>query len=156
MDCTNYYTVLSTCPVLYAETMSTEAAADIATGDPTDELIATVFARDCPSRAVLEDVGSKWGILALLALGESSYRFNALRRRVDGVSEKMLSQTLQTLERDGLVTRDVKSTIPPRVEYSLTELGVKIATRLREVADLLEASVSEVAEARQVYDARQS
>ena len=132
--------------------MDTAAAAC----EPTDELVTTVFARSCPSRGVLEDVGSKWGILALLALGEGDYRFNALRRRVDGISEKMLAQTLQTLERDGLLTRDVQATIPPRVEYSLTPLGTKIAVRLRELADLLEASAPEVTAARQSYDARPS
>jgi DNA-binding HxlR family transcriptional regulator len=130
--------------------MSTELAAC----DPTDELVTTVFARRCASRATLEDVGSKWGILALLALGEGDLRFNALRRRVDGISEKMLAQTLQTLERDGLLTRDVQATIPPRVEYSLTPLGTKIAIRLRELADLLEASAAEVTAARQAYDTR--
>src|ERR1700709_1551580 len=108
------------------------------TCDPADELITTVFARRCTSRATLEDIGSKWGILALLALGEGDYRFNALRRRVEGVSEKMLSQTLQTLERDGLISRDVQATIPPRVEYSLTPLGAQVAGKLRDLADLLE------------------
>ena len=130
--------------------MSTEPVAC----DPTDELVTTVFARRCASRTTLEDIGSKWGILALLALGEGDLRFNALRRRVDGISEKMLAQTLQTLERDGLLTRDVQATIPPRVEYSLTPLGAKIAIRLRELADLLEASATEVTAARQAYDTR--
>src|SRR5690606_567080 len=78
----------------------------------------------------------------LLALGEGGYRFNALRRRVEGVSEKMLSQTLQALERDGMVTRDVVTTIPPRVEYGLTPLGEQVAARLRALADLLEAEAA--------------
>jgi DNA-binding HxlR family transcriptional regulator len=123
---------------------------------PGDQLIVDVFARGCASRATLEDVASKWGILALLALEEGDYRFNALRRKVEGVSEKMLSQTLQTLERDGLVTRAVHSTIPPRVEYSLTRLGSDVARRMRELADLIEASVDEVTAAREAYDTRQS
>ena len=122
--------------------------------DPSGELIADVFARDCASRDTLADVAGKWGFLAMLALGEGDYRFNALRRRVVGVSEKMLSQTLQTLERDGLVRRDMVTAIPPRVEYSLTPLGTRVATRLRELADLLEGSVSEVGAARAAYDAR--
>lgn len=122
--------------------------------DPSDELIADVFARGCDSRAALEDVAGKWGILCLLALGEGDYRFNALRRRVEGVSEKMLSQTLQTLERDGMVSRDVRSTIPPRVEYALTELGSKVAQRLRGLAELIEDSVADVVAARQAYDSR--
>lgn len=124
--------------------------------DPTDEFVVSVFARNCQSRSTLEDISSKWGILALLALGESDYRFNTLRRRVDGVSEKMLSQTLQTLERDGMVMRDVRTTIPPRVEYSLTPLGARIAGQLRGLAQLMEDSVGEVAAARQAYEARQS
>jgi DNA-binding HxlR family transcriptional regulator len=123
---------------------------------PADQLIVDVFARGCASRAALEDVASKWGILALLALDEGDYRFNALRRKVEGVSEKMLSQTLQTLERDGMVAREVHSTIPPRVEYSLTRLGSGVARRMRELADLIEASVDEVTAARAAYDARQA
>ncbi len=112
---------------------------------PPQELVVDVFARGCPSRAAFEDVTAKWASLALLALGESSYRFNALRRRVEGVSEKMLSQTLQALERDGMVTRDVVTTIPPRVEYSLTPLGERVAEQLRALADLLEGAVAEAA-----------
>jgi DNA-binding HxlR family transcriptional regulator len=124
--------------------------------DPTDELVTDVFARNCASRSTLEDICGKWAVLALLALGEGDYRFNALRRRVDGVSEKMLSQTLQTLERNGMVTRQVQSAIPPRVEYSLTELGIQVARRVRELADLIEASVPEVTAARVAYEHRQS
>ena len=109
---------------------------------PAQELVTSVFARGCTSRAAFEVVTGKWSSLALLALGEGSYRFNALRRRVEGVSEKMLSQTLQALERDGMVAREVVTTIPPRVEYSLTPLGVQVAERLRALADLLEATAA--------------
>lgn len=122
--------------------------------EPTDEFVATVFARGCTSRQALEDVSSKWGILALLALTEGDYRFNALRRRVEGVSEKMLSQALQTLERDGLVVRDVRSSIPPRVEYRLTSLGREVAARLHGLTELLEASTDAITAARSAYDAR--
>ena len=100
-------------------------------------------------------VSTKWSSLALLALGEGDFRFNALRRKVEGVSEKMLSQTLQTLERDGMLRRDVVTAIPPRVEYSLTPLGARIAAQLRNLADLMEGSVDEVDAARAAYDARQ-
>jgi DNA-binding HxlR family transcriptional regulator len=113
-----------------------------------------VFARDCTSRGVLEAVASKWGVLALLALGEGEFRFNALRRKVEGVSEKMLSQTLRTLERDGLISREVHSAIPPRVEYALTPFGRQVAERLRDLADLLESSVDAVSAARESYQAR--
>src|SRR3954470_23177069 len=82
-----------------------------------------VFAKACPSRGTLEHVTGRWGALTLGALHQGSFRFNELRRRVDGVSEKMLSQTLHALERDGLVRRDAQPTNPPRVDYELTPLG---------------------------------
>lgn len=97
---------------------------------------------------------SRWGALTLAALRDGPVRFNALRRRVDGVSEKMLSQTLQTLERDGLVLRDVQATIPPRVEYRLSPLGIGVAERLWDLIDLLEGSIGEVLAAQAAYDAR--
>jgi DNA-binding HxlR family transcriptional regulator len=120
--------------------------------DPMDQLVADVFARACPSRAVLENVAAKWGILALAALREGTYRFNALRRRVDGISEKMLAQTLHALERDGLVRRDVQATIPPRVEYSLTPVGARIAAKLFELIELVEGEMAAVADAQARYD----
>lgn len=123
--------------------------------EPTTEFVSDVFARDCTSRAAFEAVTAKWASLALLALGEGSYRFNALRRRVDGVSEKMLSQTLQSLERDGLLTREVVTSIPPRVEYSLTPLGTRVAERLRALADVLQESTGLVEAARGAYRDRQ-
>ena len=123
--------------------------------DPTTDLVSDVFARDCTSRAAFEDVTTKWASLALIALGEGGYRFNALRRKVDGVSEKMLSQTLQILERDGLVTREVVTAIPPRVEYSLTPLGVRVAEQLRALADVLQESTGLVEAARSAYRSRQ-
>jgi DNA-binding HxlR family transcriptional regulator len=122
------------------------------TDGPPDELVANVFKRACTSRAALEDVTGKWASLALMALGEGSHRFGELRRHVDGVSEKMLSQTLRALERDGMVTRTVVSTLPPRVDYALTGLGVQIATALRGMADVLEDAVPDIAEARERYD----
>ncbi|QNK83990.1 helix-turn-helix domain-containing protein [Nakamurella sp. PAMC28650] len=117
-------------------------------------MVADIFARDCSSRSVVEAVAGKWGTLVMLALGEEPRRFNALRRRVDGVSEKMLSQTLQTLERDGMVIRDVQKEIPPRVEYSLTVLGGQVAARLRSLVGLVEDEIGAVTAARLRYDAR--
>ncbi|MBO0607819.1 winged helix-turn-helix transcriptional regulator [Myceligenerans salitolerans] len=114
---------------------------DPATG-PSPALVADVFARDCASRAVFDDVTSKWASLALLALLDGRTRFNALRRRVDGISEKMLSQNLRTLERDGLLVRDVVDVIPARVEYELTPLGREVAGHLRALADVLESTVN--------------
>jgi DNA-binding HxlR family transcriptional regulator len=123
-----------------------------AEGQPTLE--ADVFSRGCLSRPLLRDVTGRWGTLALTALLDGPSRFNALRRKVDGVSEKMLAQTLQALERDGLVLRDVQATIPPRVEYRLTDLGDQVAAKLADLIALLERSMDAVAGSQAAYDAR--
>ena len=127
---------------------------DADTAYPTADLVTSVFARDCPSRAAFEDVTGKWASLALIALGEGTYRFGELRRRVEGVSEKMLSQALQSLERDGMLTRTVVTAIPPRVEYDLTPLGERVATQLRSLADVLEATTADVGQARAEFEQR--
>jgi DNA-binding HxlR family transcriptional regulator len=119
----------------------------------TEEWVADVFARSCTSRPAWEVIAGKWGSLALAALHEGGFRFNALRRKVDGVSEKMLAQTLHALERDGLVHREVQATIPPRVEYTLTPLGSRIAAKLRDMIELLESEMPAVTAARESYDA---
>jgi DNA-binding HxlR family transcriptional regulator len=106
----------------------------------------------CPERLILEHVTSRWGVLVLLALEERSFRFSELRREIGGVSEKMLTQTLQTLERDGMVHRDAKPVIPPRVDYSLTGLGREAAAQVRSLAVWTERRIAQVAEARQRYD----
>ncbi|MEU3688264.1 winged helix-turn-helix transcriptional regulator [Streptomyces narbonensis] len=106
----------------------------------------------CPSRLVLEHVTSRWAVLILIALRERAYRFSELRRRVGGVSEKMLTQTLQTLERDGFVHRDAKPVIPPRVDYSLTAMGEEAARQVWELARWTDQRVPEVEQARARYD----
>ena len=89
-----------------------------------------VFPAGCPSRTVLDHITSKWGVLILIALSEGEQRWSELRRRADGISEKMLAQTLKTLERDGLVKRKAQSVIPPRVDYSLTARGYELSALL--------------------------
>src|SRR3954471_19528055 len=111
-----------------------------------------VFAKACPSRGTLEHVTGRWGGLTLGALYEGSLRFNELRRRVDGVSEKMLSQTLQGLERDGLVHREAQPTNPPRVDYELTPLGREVAQHVLSLIRFLENSMDDVLRARESYD----
>lgn len=135
--------------------MTTTPAPDDGPG-PTAAMIADVFQRDCTSREALEAVTGRWGVLTVTGLREGAVRFNALRRRIDGVSEKMLAQTLQALERDGLVVREVRTTIPPHVEYSLTELGRRVADQLVGLILVLEGAVDEVAAAQQEYDERRS
>ncbi|MEE1740614.1 helix-turn-helix domain-containing protein [Streptomyces sp. BE147] len=111
-----------------------------------------VFSRQCPSRGTLEHVTGRWGGLTLGALYEGGLRFNELRRRVDGVSEKMLSQTLHALERDGLVHREAQPTNPPRVDYELTPLGREVTGRLIGLIGLVEGRMAEVLAARTRYD----
>jgi DNA-binding HxlR family transcriptional regulator len=123
--------------------------------DSVDEVVFDVFARECPSRETLEHATGRWGVLALVALLDGTIRFNALRRRVSGISEKMLSQTLQALERDGLVRREARPTIPPHVEYSLTPLGEDVAAKLLELIEILEGRMPDVLSARTGYDGRQ-
>jgi DNA-binding HxlR family transcriptional regulator len=106
----------------------------------------------CPYRLVLEHVTSRWGVLVLIALAERPYRFSELRRAIGRVSEKMLTQTLQTLERDGLVHRDAKPVIPPRVDYSLTALGCEAAEQVAALAGWTERRMDAVLEARAAYD----
>ena len=89
-----------------------------------------VFPAGCPSRVLLDHVTSKWGVLILISLSDGPHRWSELRRRAEGVSEKMLAQTLKTLEADGFVHRDAHPVIPPRVDYSLTDRGHELAALL--------------------------
>jgi DNA-binding HxlR family transcriptional regulator len=95
------------------------------------------YPANCPSRTLLDHVTSKWGVLVLLALGEGSKRWGELRREIEGISEKMLASTLRTLADDGFVIREAQGTIPPRVDYRLTELGHEASARLLPLMDLV-------------------
>lgn len=107
-----------------------------------------VFAKECPSRSVLDHLTSRWGVLVLIALTEGTHRFSALRRKIGGVSEKMLAQTLATLEHDGFVQRTAYPEVPPRVEYRLTPLGREGASYIHALANWAEANVARVLRAR--------
>ncbi len=107
-----------------------------------------VYAADCPSRGVLDHLTSRWGVLVLVALSEEMHRFSALRRKVGGVSEKMLAQTLTTLEHDGFVERTAYAEVPPRVEYRLTPLGVEVAERVEGLVTWIEKNLPRVQRAR--------
>lgn len=107
-----------------------------------------LYAPACPSRGVLDHVTSRWGVLVLVALLEGTHRFSELRRKVGGVSEKMLAQTLQALEHDGFVHREVFPVIPPRVEYRLTPLGEEVAGKVEALADWIEENLGRIQAAR--------
>ncbi|MBO9707121.1 MAG: helix-turn-helix transcriptional regulator [Caulobacter sp.] len=113
-----------------------------------------VFAADCPTRRLLDRIGDKWSVLILLLLGGGDLRFSELKRRIRGVSQKMLSQTLRALERDGLVHRRVEPTVPVTVIYSVTPLGGELLGALRLMIDWAETRMPEVAAAQGRYDQR--
>lgn len=102
-------------------------------------------AQECPSREVLKHITSKWGVLILMSLQIETLRFSALRRKLAGVSERMLSQTLQTLEEDGFVNRVSFNVVPPHVEYSLTPFGQEAAVQVAVLADWVEINMIRVA-----------
>ena len=103
-----------------------------------------LFAQQCPSREVLKHVTSRWGVLVLVALLDGTLRFSDLRRRIGGVSEKMLAQTLQWLEGDGFVLRTAYPVVPPHVEYSLTPLGREVGERVEGLADWIELNLGSI------------
>ncbi|NHW97729.1 winged helix-turn-helix transcriptional regulator [Cronobacter sp. HA18006] len=103
-----------------------------------------LFAEECPSRDVLKHVTSRWGVLILVALRDGTHRFSDLRRKMGGVSEKMLAQSLQALEQDGFVDRVSYPVVPPHVEYSLTPLGVEVSEKVAALADWIEVNLPQV------------
>jgi DNA-binding HxlR family transcriptional regulator len=109
-----------------------------------------LFSPDCPSRDVLKHVTSRWGVLLLVALTGGTHRFGDLRRKVGGVSEKMLAQTLRWLEADGFVLRVSHDTVPPHVEYSLTPLGQAVAQRVEALADWIEVNLPDILDAQRL------
>ncbi|OJT25790.1 transcriptional regulator [Archangium sp. Cb G35] len=115
-----------------------------------------LYAAACPSRGVLDHVTSRWGVLVLVALLEGTHRFSELRRKVSGVSEKMLAQTLHALEEDGFVVREVFPVIPPRVDYSLTPLGQEVASHIEALTDWIEDNLPRVFAARAQHASRKS
>lgn len=108
-----------------------------------------VFSTNCPSREILNHVTSRWGVLVLSALMDGTHRFSELRRKIDGVSEKMLAQTLQQLEADGFVERIAYPVVPPHVEYSLTTLGQQIGAQIDSLVDWIESNLPKIMKAQQ-------
>jgi len=111
-----------------------------------------VYNESCPTRMVLDRIADKWTVLIVGALENKTKRFGELRREIGGVSQKMLTQTLRGLERDGLVTRVVYASVPPKVEYSLTELGRTLVRTLEAIRGWSEKNIVDVLKAREDYD----
>lgn len=113
-----------------------------------------VYENKCPTRLVLDRLADKWALLILDRLQREPVRFNQLRRDIKGISQKVLSQTLKKLERDGLLQREVFATVPVTVEYSLTPLGTTLTETVSALAHWAEANMDEVARAQAEYDRR--
>jgi DNA-binding HxlR family transcriptional regulator len=112
------------------------------------------YAANCPTRQILVRVGDKWAVLILLLLRDEPMRFNQLRRAIEGISQKMLSQVLKSLERDGLLRRRAIATVPVTVEYSITPLGLTLAAAVDPLRDWAEQNLKEVLAAQRRYDAQ--
>jgi DNA-binding HxlR family transcriptional regulator len=108
------------------------------------QLPANVMAAQCPSRTILGHLTSRWGVLVMIALLTGTHRFSVLRRRIGGVSERMLAQTLQQLEADGFVRRVALDVVPPHVEYSLTPLGEEAAHHVAALAQWVETALPRI------------
>ncbi|HEX7763107.1 MAG TPA: helix-turn-helix domain-containing protein [Cellvibrio sp.] len=107
-----------------------------------------VMADKCPSRDILNHITSRWGVLLLIALRGGTHRFSELRRKVTGISEKMLAQTLQALESDGFVERISYPVVPPHVEYLLTPMGEQISEKVEALADWIEINLADILKVR--------
>ncbi|WP_431038229.1 winged helix-turn-helix transcriptional regulator [Streptomyces sp. P6-2-1] len=111
------------------------------------------FRGDCPGRTVLDHVTSRWGVLILASLRAGPLRFYELRDRIGGISEKMLSQNLRVLGRDGLVDREVEPVVPPKVSYALTPLGAELAVPLQSLVDWIATRTPDIVTAQRCHDA---
>ena len=112
----------------------------------SSKLLGQVLSTNCPSREILEHLTSKWAVLVLRCLSDGVHRFSELKQRIDGISEKMLAQTLKILEQDGFILRTVYPEVPPKVEYQLTILGAQAAEKLNYLISWIERSLPDIME----------
>ena len=110
-----------------------------------------VFDSHCPTRQVLDLIADKWTVLIIRRLSDGTLRFAQLRRAVDGISQKVLTNTLRGLERDGIVSRRIYASVPPKVEYSLTGLGRSLCSLVEGICVWAEANIEQVQQAREMY-----
>lgn len=118
-----------------------------------NETVLPVDHRDCREiSGILARIGDKWTVLIIMALLTGPLRFNAIKRSVDGISQQMLTRTLKNLERDGMISRTVRPTVPPQVEYALTGLGRSLAQPVEALGKWARANLAEIAARRLSYD----
>jgi DNA-binding HxlR family transcriptional regulator len=117
-------------------------------------LTPNVYDQNCPTRRALDMIADRWTVLVIGLLEDGPQRFSALQRKIGGVSQKMLTQTLRELERSGLVSRTVYAEVPPRVEYALTALGETLCAPIKAIRDWAESNIDAVNHAQAAYDKR--
>jgi DNA-binding HxlR family transcriptional regulator len=115
-----------------------------------------VYNGNCPTRQVLDRIGDKWTALIIGLLEDRTMRFSELQHSIGGISQKMLTQTLRSLERDGLLTRTIYAEVPPRVEYTITPLGKTLCAPIRAIREWAETHIEQVSTAQNNYDARET
>ncbi|GAA1262449.1 transcriptional regulator [Planotetraspora silvatica] len=118
----------------------------------TDVPVTIQLKDDCPIRDVLDRVGDKWSVLIVVLLGQRTHRFSELNRAIEGISQRMLTHTLRALARDGLVGRTVHASVPPRVDYELTELGRTLLGPLTALDEWANAHRDDIRAARERHD----
>jgi DNA-binding HxlR family transcriptional regulator len=124
----------------------------VVTTSPATDIQGDPYQAGCSTRRILDRIGDRWTVLIIGVLGDGDARFSQLRRRVDGISQKMLTQTLRGLERDGLVRRTVHAEVPVRVEYALTEAGRTLLEPLGALRRWCIEHLGDVSESQQAYD----
>jgi DNA-binding HxlR family transcriptional regulator len=122
------------------------------TGNLNTQTQACAFNANCPTRLILNRIADKWTVLVMILLERETKRFSNLQREIGGISQKMLTQTLRGLERDGLVSRKIYASVPPKVEYSLTPLGHTLKDLLYAIKTWSETNINEVLNAQKNYD----
>lgn len=130
------------------------ASTGITRTEPTSCNRPSINDRSCPARLIIDHLADKWAVLIVVRLASGTMRFAELRRAIDGISQKMLTVTLRDLERDGLVVRKLYASVPPKVEYTLTALGVSLGDKVSELCTWAEAHSAEVEKARERFDRR--
>ena len=118
------------------------------------ELVGQVLSNACPSREILEHLTTKWSVLVLRCLSEGVHRFSELKQRIEGISEKMLAQTLKTLESDGFLIRTVYPVVPPKVEYQLTIMGSQASAKMTELVGWIERNLPAILENKEAIGAK--
>lgn len=111
-----------------------------------------IYNPHCPTRLVLDRIADKWTVLIIGQLSDGTLRFNELKRLIPGITQKMLTQTLKGLERDGIITRQVYAAVPPKVEYSLTNLGKSLISIIEAIRIWAEAHITDILQAQEIHD----